>query len=135
MINTATRNRNNDFKARWDRVEIAPQAVKEDGPEGRRGAIEEKLKKARISSVISVRRKDHLMNCEQELGYRPMHEAPKDREIFISANMSPFDETPFITKARFNAERGGFVVKDEPLHGMPSLGLISVNALAWLNFM
>ena len=75
------------------------------------------------------------MNGEQEFGYRLPSEAPRDREVFISANMSPFDETPFIVRAKFDAERNTFVVKDEPGNGLPSLGLVSVNALAWLNFM
>ena len=75
------------------------------------------------------------MSNEWNFGNRPMSEAPRDREIFFYANMSPFDETPFLTKGHFSVERNCFVVKDDQLHGLPSFGLISVNALSWASFM
>ncbi len=75
------------------------------------------------------------MNCDQEFGYRPMSEAPRDRQIFVTANMAPFDDAVFMAKAHFETDCGAWVVKDNPPHDLPSLGLIAVNPISWASFM
>lgn len=62
-----------------------------------------------------------------------MDTAPHDREIFLVANFAPIDETVFVARAQYLAERQAFVVEDKQAHGLPSLGLITVNALGWLD--
>jgi hypothetical protein len=75
------------------------------------------------------------MSDQQELasGF-PMESAPHDREITLVANFAPIDDTIFIARGRFSAERCAWVVEDKPLHGLPSLGLMTVNAVSWLPF-
>jgi hypothetical protein len=60
-----------------------------------------------------------------------MDTAPRDRPIAVYANRLPFDDATFITKAHYD-EVLGWVVKDEPLYGFPSMGLFRINAISWM---
>jgi len=62
-----------------------------------------------------------------------MDSAPRDREIFLVANMAPFDETTFTARGRYLTDRNAFAVEDKQPHGLPSLGWITVNPLGWLD--
>ncbi len=59
--------------------------------------------------------------------------APRYREILLVANFAPIDETTFVARGKYLAEREAFVVEDKQPHGLPSLGLMTVNALGWLD--
>jgi hypothetical protein len=75
------------------------------------------------------------MSYQQELPCGlAMDTAPRDREITIIANRAPIDETIIIARGRFNIERDAWVVEDKPPNGLPSLGSLTVNAVAWLPF-
>jgi hypothetical protein len=60
-----------------------------------------------------------------------METAPRDRPIAVLATHALAADTPFITKAHYD-DALGWVAKDEPENGLPSLGLVSLNAKAWM---
>jgi hypothetical protein len=61
-----------------------------------------------------------------------MDTASHTDEIFLVANLAPFDETVFVARGKYLPERDAFAVEDRPNNGLPSLGWITVNALGWL---
>jgi hypothetical protein len=64
----------------------------------------------------------------------PIDTAPRNREITLMANFAPIDDTIFVARGFFNLERNAWVVEDKPQHGLPSLGLMTVNPISWLPF-
>jgi len=73
------------------------------------------------------------LGFEKALRMQAIETAPKDREIFLSANFAPLDETRFIARGRYLVERTAFAVEDRPARGLPSLGWMTVNAIGWLD--
>lgn len=66
-----------------------------------------------------------------------MDSAPLDRPVTLRATrliigLGPVEEAPFDAVARFYPEHGIWAAKDEPPHGLPSLGLIPLNPIGWI---